>query len=467
MKTNKSTLFLTTLYLLICFVHSLLRNMKDSMIVTAPGAGAEALPFIQVWMMVPIALVATYCFSKLSTHVSHERLFYTVIGCFILFFLLFGVVLFPFRDALHWHDTADTLMGILPLGLRGAVTMTRYWSFSLFYTVSELWSCMVTSVLFWGIANQITQLDKVKHTYGLYAIGGNIGAILAGLSGQWMSGWSIEQTVYLLVTIVILVSIGMIALFRWMVQCYLASAERATLCGTFKQKTALTLTQAIRELFQSRYLLSLATIVLAYNLVLGLGELVYKDQLRRLCPNFSDYNAYLGMATIAIGCSSVLLCILLPRIITFMGWRRTALITPVLMATAAMCFLLLLHFGERLPYDQTTVLSWIVLSGALMDTIGRISKHTVFDSTKDMAFITLPSDVRLRGKAAVDGAISRLGRSGSAATHQLLIIAFSGIMLSVPVVAVLIAIACVVWIRTVNWMDSGWQPRASIPPKLP
>jgi len=51
---------------LICFNYSILRNLKDALVVTAKNSGAEVIPFIKVWAMLPTAILATWIFARLS-----------------------------------------------------------------------------------------------------------------------------------------------------------------------------------------------------------------------------------------------------------------------------------------------------------------------------------------------------------------------------------------------------------------
>src|SRR5271155_566247 len=89
----------------ICVNYSILRNMKDSVVVTA--SGAEVIPFIKVWAMFPMAILLTLLFTKLSNRYSQERVFYIMIGGFLFFFDLFAYVLYPLRDTLHPNALAD------------------------------------------------------------------------------------------------------------------------------------------------------------------------------------------------------------------------------------------------------------------------------------------------------------------------------------------------------------------------
>src|SRR5437667_5086837 len=77
---------------LIVFNYNFLRTFKDSMLVTAPHSGAEALPFIKVWAILPGALLLTYIFTRLANKFPREKVFYIMMSVFLVFFFLFTFV---------------------------------------------------------------------------------------------------------------------------------------------------------------------------------------------------------------------------------------------------------------------------------------------------------------------------------------------------------------------------------------
>ncbi|MFQ5728898.1 MAG: Npt1/Npt2 family nucleotide transporter, partial [Waddliaceae bacterium] len=99
---------------LISLNYSILRCMKDSVIVTASVARAGLIPFIKVWVLLPTAFLLMYLFAKLSNRFSQERVFYIMISVFLGFYILFAFVLYPFRDYLHPHFLAERLEGVSP-----------------------------------------------------------------------------------------------------------------------------------------------------------------------------------------------------------------------------------------------------------------------------------------------------------------------------------------------------------------
>ena len=95
-----------------------------------------------------------------------------------------------------------------------------------------------------------------------------------------------------------------------------------------------------------------------------------------------------------------------------------------------------------------TPLALSVFFGSAQNCLSKAAKYSVFDTTKDMAFIPLDHDAKLKGKAAIDGFGSRLGKSGGSIIHQVLLIFFSSFATSAPYVAGVIIAAIGFWIHS-------------------
>src|ERR1700691_823320 len=63
----------------ISFTYGVLTTMKDAFVVTAKGSGAEVIPVLKGWIVLPIALGATLLYSKLSNIFRRSILFYGII----------------------------------------------------------------------------------------------------------------------------------------------------------------------------------------------------------------------------------------------------------------------------------------------------------------------------------------------------------------------------------------------------
>lgn len=442
---------------LICLNYSILRNTKDALIVTA-NAGAEVIPFIKVWAMLPIAVLLALIFTKLCNRFSQEQVFYIMISCFLAFYALFLFVLYPLRESLHPNDLADRLETILPMGFRGLIAMFRNWTFTSFYVMCELWSVMVLTVLFWGFANEVTRVGEARRFYAVFNIGSNLASILAGQIPSYFMRESQEDTLFNLICIVMAAGIGTMLVFRWMNKKVLnhpafdglhqARVER-------KQKEKLSIWECFSYVANSRYLLCIAAMVVGYNLVIHIVEVVWKNELRQLHPNFNDYNVYLGDLTTTIGLTSLVLAIFIPKLIEKLGWTKTALITPVSMLVTGVSFFGLLFLqdtfqGYSLLFLGATPLAALVFTGALQNIASKACKYSLFDATKEMSFIPLDHDYKLKGKAAIDGVGSRLGKSGGSLLFQGLLLAFGSLSASVGYIAIILFVTITIWIIAVR-----------------
>ena len=79
-----------------------------------------------------------------------------------------------------------------------------------------------------------------------------------------------------------------------------------------------------------------------------------------------------------------------------------------------------------------------------------------------MAFIPLDPVERVQGKAAIDGVISRLGKSGGSFIHQLLLIGFASLSMSAPIVSICVGIIISAWISAVNFIDKEFEQKQAV-----
>lgn len=453
---------------LICFNYSALRNMKDALIVTS--SGAEVIPFIKVWAILPMAVVLTLIFTKLSNRFSQEKVFYIMTTGFLLLYGLFAFVLYPYRDALHPVESADYLQNLLPAGFKGLISMYRYWTFTAFYVMSELWSTIIMTVIFWGFANEITRLGEARRFYSVLSIASNFAAIAAGLTSIYISHEGVfnpaiplgndswEQTMMLLMIIIIVSGILTMATFRWMNKRVLNDPSYDDLHQIkreTKKKGKLSFKESVSYVSGSKYLLGIAVIVVAYNLSINLSEVIWKDQIKNLYSGATEYNNYINNLTAIQGVVSTLLSVGLAQMINKFGWTKTALVTPVVMAVTCVGFFGFLFFQDHLaPF----FLSWLgmaplsiaVFFGSAQNCLSKASKYSVFDATKEMAYIPLSHESKLKGKAAIDGVGSRLGKSGGSLLHQGFLMIFATVSASAPYVAVFMIGVIFLWVVAIR-----------------
>jgi len=456
---------------LIYFNYNILRAAKDTMVITAPGSGAEAIPFLKVWVMVPMALLMTFIFTRVSNRNTKEKAFYWMIGIFLVYFILFTFFLYPFRDSLHPHNFANLLENSLPQGLKGLVALLRNWTFTSFYVMSELWSAMILTVLFWGFVNDVTSVKEAKRFYAIFGVGANVSGIFAGQIGKALSSapyleflpfgataWD-QSVLYLNVTV-----IAATGLIIWMFRRLNTKVFRQSLSSYYSgPKVKMSIRKNFSYLMKSRYLLYIALIVVTYNLCINLVEVVWKNQVKLLHPTSSAYNVYMSdvmtlTSFIATSTSLFITGFLLRRF----SWTFNALIPPMIMISTGIFFFGFLlfkdsFFGGLAALVGATPLVMTVLFGTLQNSLSRASKYTLFDATKELSFIPLTQESKSKGKAAIDGVGSRIGKSGGSLIHQVLLLAFSTISASTPIIAAIFLAVVGVWTLAVVFLGKQFQ----------
>lgn len=470
---------LLLIFFLVGFNYSLLRATKDAFVVTAPSSGAEALPFLKVWAIVPGALLFTFLFTRVSNRVAREKVFYVMMSIFVAFFLLFMFVLYPFQDALHPHSLCDRIQQMLPQGFKGFIAMFRNWTFTLFYIMSEMWSTIIMSVLTWGFVNDVTSVNNAKRYYGLLGISINLSGIFAGYVATSMSqnifhpglpfgsnAW--DQTIFLLSSVIVLAGVLCMILFR-----YIHTQGHGYNSPTYhaQNENTETIKMGLRKNFaylaKSKYLICIAVIVVMYNIAINLVEVVWKDQVKQLYPNPADFNAYMGQVLTWIGVIATVTSIFISgSVIRKFSWTASAMISPLILLVTGIGFFFFFFFKDSsfaafATLFGTTPLVLCVFFGSLQNCLARASKYTLFDATKELAFIPLSKECKLKGKAAIDGVGSRLGKSGGSVIHQSLLMCFGTVALSTPYVAFLFLFVVAGWTVAVRSLGKRFNALVS------
>jgi ATP:ADP antiporter, AAA family len=451
------------LFFFINFNYTILRDTKDALIVTAPGSGAEAIPFLKVWGVLPFAILFMVVYSKLSNVLTKPKLFYTMISSFIAFFAIFAWILYPNREALHPTAWADQLQTSLPVGFSGMVALIRNWSYALFYIMAELWGSVAISLLFWGFANDTTRVSESKRFYAMFGLGANLAMLVSGPAIVYFSdirsklpegvdAWGVSLN-YMLGA-VILSALVIMAIYHWINKNVLTDArffDTSEVKKAKKEKPKLSLKESFSYLFKSKYVLCLAILVIAYGVSIQLVEVTWKGQLKLQYPNPNEYSAFMGYFSTATGAVTILMMLFVGgNVIRKFGWGVGALITPVVLLITGVGFFSFVIFRDSLTgfvaLLGSTPLMLAVIFGMAQNIMSKSSKYSLFDPTKEMAYIPLDQEIKVKGKAAIDVVGARFGKSGGAFINQGLIVALGSLALITPYVAGILFLIIFAWI---------------------
>lgn len=472
--TLKKIVPLGLMFFCILFNYTILRDTKDVLVVTAKGSSAEIIPFLKTWVNLPMAIGFMLLYTKLSDILSKEALFYTVIFPFIAFFGAFGFVLYPLSDKIHPIAFADKLLAALGPSFLGPVAILRIWSFCLFYVMAELWGSVVISVLFWGFANQITTVEEAKEFYPLFGLGANIALIFSGRTVKYFSnlrknlgpgvdGWAVSLKG--MMSIVVLLGLIITGIY-WGVNKFILNDPSLPKPPPKKkkQKLKLGMKESLKVLVSSRYVRDLATLVVAYGISINLVEVTWKSKLKAQFPSPNEYSAFMGDFSTATGIATFTMMLLGRVILRKFGWGVAAMITPTVLLVTGVGFFSLLLFGEPLAPILAglgiTPLLAAVYVGALQNIFSKSAKYSLFDPCKEMAYIPLDEDMKVKGKAAIDVVCNPLGKSGGALIQQFMILSFGSLANSTPYLGGILLIIVLAWLGAAKSLDSQFSALA-------
>ena len=451
------------LFFFINFNYTILRDTKDTLIVTATGA--ETIPFLKFWGVVPGAIIFMLIFTKLSNVVRRERLFMGLMAFFGVFFGLYATVLYPNRDAIAPIALTNWMYDHFPQGLKGLVGMVRYWPSSLFYIMAELWGSAAISLLFWGFANQITKVAESKRFYALFGIGANLAMFPSGMLIKRFAGikerlpagvdaWGV--TLLYTMGAVVVACAAAIAIYWWINKEVLTDArfyDPNELKKEKKSKPKMSIKDSLLFLLRSPYLGCIAMLVIGYGMSINLVEVTWKSQLKLQYPNPNDYQNFMGSFSMFTGGLTLFMMLFVGgNVIRKLGWGVGAMFTPVVLAITGVAFFAFVVFSEQLSgwisMLGTSPLMLAVIFGMIQNIMSKATKYSMFDPTKEMAYIPLDSEVKLKGKAAIDVVGARLGKSGGAIVQQGLLVLFnaSTIVTVAPYIGVILVAVLAGWI---------------------
>lgn len=459
----------------VLFNYTILRDAKDGLVVTAPGSGAETISFLKLYGTLPFAIIMMGIYAKLNSILSKPKLFYTMLTIFIVFFATFAYVLFPFKEYVHaspetliaWKKQYPRLQWFLPL--------IANWTYSLFYIFSELWGTVGLSVLFWQFANDITKVPEAKRFYPLFGLIGNIGLLCSGYMLYAITNkyaklppaerWEVSLKWIILALLICFACIAY--LYRWvrnnvMTDPRLYDASQSGLAGK-KKKMKLGFIEGLKVVFSSKYLAYLAILVLAYGITINIVEVTWKSQMKLQFPDTAEYVKIMGLFSMTTGITTIILMIVGANILRNLGWFVGALITPVVMLVTGALFFAFIVFRDSLSgvlasISMTPVLMAVII-GWTQNVITKGSKYSLFDPTKEMAYIPLPEEVRTQGKAAVDGVGGRLGKSGGGIIQQVLLLTILGStqITIAPYIGIILLIISLLWLLSVVGLNVEFQ----------
>lgn len=458
--------WLWSLFFLASVVYNILLPLKKTIIMYIPEAGTESMAYLKPCFITPGAFLLTYCHLKLSQYYHPLTVFRLMITLFFGYFIAYTFFLHPYKEYFALHAIAASLKAILPAQFHAAPPLFAYWMDSLFYTMSELWGPAIVSLLIWGAVNQQFSEQKAQANYAFLTLGVNLSAMVAGsISTQlchqplamtkFYSNELWEQSLCSVMIIVIIATAASAFIYELLsAQGAFSQLEKNALKSK-NDKSTYSVVTSMKSLWYDRRLWAIAIIVMVYNVVYTTSDFVFVKQVELFYgpKNKALSNACLAQVSYYTGFVALVLALIIyPLSMKKGGWLATALITPVLFGVTGFLFysaqILPETFWQHVAWQQT--LSWPIFFGLLHICFLRGSRYSLFDATKEIAYIGIPHDEQVQGKAVIDGIASRIGKSaGSMLFFMCYALLGNSIVAAVPLLALLMGLLTAYWIYAV------------------
>lgn len=460
----------------ILFNYSILRTLKDSMIVTA--AGAPVVPYLKGLVVMPAAILFVILYTKLVNALSREAVFQLLIGSFITFFAVFAFLIFPNRAFLH--PDPQTIMALKEAypNIQHLISIYAYWTFSIFYTLAELWGSIMIALLFWQFANEIVRTQEAKRFYALFGLLANFALILSSMVLKSVKGYeaslgggdaAFEATLPIMCGAVFASGLFTMYIYNWMGRNVLTdprfydAAEAAN--KPQKKKPKLSVGESFKLILSSRYLMFIALLILAYGVSMNLIELGFKEVAQNQFPTKAAYKDFMADLQFYTGIATIIAILFFKGIISRFGWFIGAIITPLMMAVTGALFFMFYLFGDFMSPVTAIIgissLSMAFYVGLAQNVLSKGTKYSLFDPTKEMAYIPLDPELKSKGKAAVDVIGGRLGKAGGGYISLALfsVTAAADVLTIAPYIALLSGVVIVLWIISVGGLSKMYHAK--------
>lgn len=425
----------------ILFNYTLLRDTKDALVVNAAGAGI--IPFLKFYCVTPSAVIFVMLYAKLCNIFSKETMFYVVVTPFLIFFAFFAFIIQPNFDILHPSAALINNLNNTYPQFSGFINIYAYWSYSAFYVLSEIWGSAMVALMFWQLANEIVRMNESKRFYGLFVVIGNVSLILSGQVVRFCStgikvyfpvdSW--KWSVYFLMSTVVVMGFITMFIYRWMYKNVLTDPKYydGAVVTTKKKKEKPSMVDSMKMIIKSKELGLIATLIMAYGVTINLVEVQWKEQLKfYYAGDKGGYNAFMGNYSTWSGIITILFSLFIgSNLLRLFTWFKAAIITPFVILVGGFiffCFILAndISFIKGFTYNilsslGTTPVTAATFLGAGIVIISKVVKYSLFDPTKEMAYIPLEDELKTKGKAAVDVIGGRAGKAGGAFVQSTLL----------------------------------------------
>lgn len=448
---DKKLWCISIVFILTVYIHLMLKDLKDIFIIARQVPASISV--LKLFWTPPVSTLFSLIAQRMLVRMSSDKVFKVLLCAYILYFLLYGTLILPFRDrgieidkmyVIDWlSDGKMEYTGFVSF-MATIMTFTS-WTSTLHFIAAEVWGSLIYGVFIFQMNSEACTERQLKRfipiIYPLSTLGHLLcAATLFGVHYVFHRLAYVYQSVFLIGIFLTLCAItaGLLFMHRYLIN----TVCPVKICRNVKEKKkgvtkeTIGFVEGLRMIFSTNIITALCTIVLGCNVILLMLDSSYKS-----CQN--ELSAELGKSkegSIFFNKSMeeglimffVIMFFVFPtrNIISWFGWTKVALITPVFASVVACSIfgLALLSTGAR---KQNIPLINSLCSGGVLSNrdnsrrlllmeqycglIGisliKVCRHIAFDVSKEFFGIRIDIAYRSRFRTVYDGIFSRLGKA--------------------------------------------------------
>ncbi|HVX01331.1 MAG TPA: Npt1/Npt2 family nucleotide transporter, partial [Candidatus Babeliaceae bacterium] len=234
----------------------------------------------------------------------------------------------------------------------------------------------------------------------------------------------------------------------------------------------LSLSESVTYLLSSKYLGFISILLVSYGIASNFIDVAWRGQACTYFSHRSTYCEFMYRFTFWTGITTIVCSFMTKGIIRRFGWFTGAIITPSVLLVSGLCFFSFILFRESLEgiasLFGTSSLYMAVVIGAVLNIFSKIAKHSLFDPTKEMAYIPLDQELKVKGKAAVDVIGGRCGKGSGGFIQTFLLITTAGnLITTIPYLLGIFIVVILAWMGAVNSLSRLYTARVKFSEKDP
>jgi len=227
---------------------------------------------------------------------------------------------------------------------------------------------------------------------------------------------------------------------------------------------SLNIRESLSYLLSSKYLGLLAILVLSYGITSNIIDLTWKNQIKLYLKNSNDYFLFMSRFSFWTGITTIAFILITKGIVRRFGWFYAAFVTPVILFCTGILFFSFVIFKDMLNFLSlifgVTSIYITVMVGAAQSIFIKGAKYSLFDPTKEMAYIPLDQELKVKGKAAVDVIGGRLGKSIGSFIESILLTITGGTQLTIaPYLFGVMVVVVIFWGGAVKKLSILYKAR--------